>query len=52
MKVDVTRAIQSPMNATRWCLELACGHEVWVNGKSKPKKTKVDCTACDKKGKS
>lgn len=26
----ITGIAQSPMNASRWCLDLACGHEIGV----------------------
>lgn len=48
MKQKVKRADQSPMNAGRWCLELECGHELWVNSKRKPKTKEADCGLCEK----
>jgi hypothetical protein len=42
----VTRVTQSPMNALRWVLDLACGHEAFVTSKSKPRRTKAKCEKC------
>ena len=44
MKRLIVRASKSPMNEKRWCLDLECGHEVWVNGK--PKGKKAECETC------
>jgi hypothetical protein len=42
----VTRIDQSPMNRERWCLELECGHEVWVSAIRKPKAKTARCERC------
>lgn len=42
----VTAVRQSPLNAMRWNLELACGHEVWVSAKRKPKRKRQECHPC------
>lgn len=36
VKQPVVRIDRSPMNAQRWCLELACGHEKWVTARRRP----------------
>lgn len=36
--IKVLRATRSPMNASRWCLDLACGHEQWITSQRKPAK--------------
>jgi hypothetical protein len=46
----VVRVTQSPMNPVRWNLTLSCGHEVWVNGVSKPRFKSFECPACKTKG--
>lgn len=45
MKRAVVRVSPSPMNAKRWCMDLECGHEVWVTGR-KPKRAMENCTKC------
>lgn len=37
---------QSPMSATRWSLDLDCGHDVWVGGKTKPTRKTFRCHQC------
>lgn len=32
----VVRVTRSPMNPLRWCLQLECGHDIWVTAKTKP----------------
>lgn len=44
MKRTITRKDRSPMNKKRWCLELECGHEVWVTGK--PRGKQAECEEC------
>lgn len=39
----VVRVTRSPMNAKRWCLELDCGHEVWVSASRKPTAKTAPC---------
>ncbi len=39
----VVRIDQSPMNATRWVLILACDHEVWVTSKKRPTRRTAAC---------
>lgn len=40
----VIRATRSPMNERRLCLDLECGHELWVSDKRAPKL--VGCHEC------
>lgn len=42
----IVSAHQSPMNASRWCVLLKCGHEVWVTRAGRPKL--VLCDQCPK----
>jgi hypothetical protein len=42
----VVRADRSPMNERRWCLTLECGHEEWVNGRTRPKAKTYPCGRC------
>jgi hypothetical protein len=49
MNVEVRRVVQSPMNPRQWCLELACGHDVWVTAGRKPKAKTNHCPICAKK---
>jgi len=44
--VKVLRATQSPLNPRRWCLDLECGHEVWVTSKRKPVRQESWCPKC------
>jgi hypothetical protein len=46
MKQLVKRVDQSPMNAGRWLLTLACGHELWVTSRARPKRQEADCAQC------
>lgn len=41
MKQQISRVVQSPMNARRWSIELACGHEVWVTSRTRPRKESI-----------
>lgn len=43
MRSSVVSVMQSPVNATRWCLALACGHQAWINSNGKPKRKTVIC---------
>ena len=45
---NVTRGTRSPMNALRWVLDLACGHEVFVTSKSRPRRAKAKCERCER----
>lgn len=45
---NVTRVTRSPMNALRWVLDLACGHEVFVTSKSRPRRAKAKCEKCER----
>lgn len=45
----IERVKQSPVNAFRWCLELDCGHDVWVTAKRRPQRTRIVCTRCQAK---
>ena len=42
----VLRVTQSPMNAVRWVLDLACGHQAWVTSYAKPRVIKKACDIC------
>ena len=42
----VIRVTQSPMNAKRWCLELSCGHELWVTSGARPTGKTKRCPTC------
>jgi len=46
VKRNVTRVDQSPMNRLRWLLTLACGHEVWITSRSRPRRAKSACPTC------
>jgi len=46
--VEVKRVDQSPLNPRRWCVELACGHEVWVTSSKKPKAKTMICPECSR----
>jgi len=46
MKQRVIQVTQSPMNAQKWLLTLACKHEVWITSKSRPRRVTVNCTVC------
>lgn len=41
MKIE--RVDRSPMNPKRWCLELACGHEIWVTAARRPTHQTMEC---------
>ena len=45
IKREVSRVDRSPMNPKRWCVELSCGHELWVTGK--PRKKVFPCEQCE-----
>ena len=32
----IVRVTQSPMNARIWCVDLDCGHEVWLTQRQRP----------------
>lgn len=42
-RVKVVDARQSPMNERRWCLELECGHDLWVTAEKKPERKNATC---------
>lgn len=42
-RVSVTDATQSPLNPKRWCLELDCGHDIWVTSEKKPTRKTATC---------
>jgi hypothetical protein len=46
---EVKRVDQSPVNPRRWCLELSCGHEVWITASRRPIRTTHPCM-CEGKG--
>lgn len=53
--LKAVRVTQSPMNAKQWCVDLECGHEIWVTSNRKPKKQSYPCEKCSEfwsKGKS
>ena len=39
----VLRSTKSPMNGTRWCLDLDCGHEQWITSRRRPKMKTAIC---------
>lgn len=44
MRRRIIRVTQSPMNTAQWCIELECGHDVWVTAKRRPRTIKGhDC---------
>jgi len=43
----VRRIDQSPLNELRWCLELECGHEVWITKGYRPLMHSANCLQCD-----
>lgn len=45
-EMTVQRVTQSPLNPKQWCLDLQCGHHVWVTSKSRPQRMKATCTTC------
>ena len=45
-KYKVLRTDQSPMNPKRWCLELACGHEIWMTATKRPARKTAFCPIC------
>ena len=47
MKQPVLRVDRSPLNERRWCLELKCGHEVWITSKREPQRKIIKCSACE-----
>jgi len=46
MKVRVMSVKQSPLNPLRWLLTLACGHEIWVTAKQRPRVRTGRCPKC------
>ena len=46
MKREVTDVKVSPMNEKRWCVDLKCGHHIWVTAKKKPTAKKYECPEC------
>lgn len=45
-KQEVVRIDRSPMNPRRWCIELRCGHEVWVTAARRPQRMVMKCMEC------
>ena len=45
-QAKVIRADRSPMNRKQWCLELDCGHEVWITATREPRKLTHECPRC------
>ncbi len=44
----VKRVHRAPLNPLRWCVELVCGHEVWVTSRAKPTRKLYLCERCEK----
>lgn len=44
--VAIVRIDRSPMNAKRWQLSLACGHDLWVTATRRPTKKTSKCATC------
>ena len=42
----ILRITQSPMNPSRWALDLECGHEAWMTAKSRPTRKFYSCLEC------
>ena len=42
----VVKVTQSPLNALRWCLQLDCGHEIWITSRKRPKRAREGCERC------
>lgn len=42
----IVRVDRSPMNAKVWCVELECGHEVWVYRKPRSTPKGLECEKC------
>lgn len=40
---QVLRVTQSPMNPKQWCVDLNCGHEVWVTCGRRPTRKTMKC---------
>ena len=49
LKSRIESVKQSPLNAHRWCLQLDCGHDVWVTAKQRPRGRTAQCPQCDAK---
>jgi hypothetical protein len=47
MMKRVRRITQSPLNKLRWCLELECGHDVWITKGYRPLMHSANCIKCD-----
>lgn len=47
IRQNVTKVTRSPINAKRWCLDLACGHELWVTATRRPASKTAVCERCD-----
>lgn len=45
-RTTVVQVSQSPMNARRWLLRLACGHEFWMTSVRRPKMVAARCQVC------
>lgn len=45
-KNRVVSVKQSPLNPLRWCLQLDCGHDVWITSKKKPLRVANPCERC------
>jgi hypothetical protein len=43
---QVTRIDQSPMNPKQWCVQLSCGHDIYVTRAKKPKMKFHSCDKC------
>lgn len=46
------RATRSPMNPKQWCLDLECGHDLWLTSQRKPKVgARALCPKCNEAAK-
>lgn len=43
LRTKVLSVHQSPLNVDRWCLVLACGHDIWVTAKHRPRCKTAKC---------
>ena len=43
---------QSPLNPSRWCLQLDCGHDTWTTAKRRPTRQSIVCPHCIERARS
>ena len=48
-KARIDRVTQSPMNEQCWCLDLDCGHRIWVTAKRRLTRKQIGCNDCARK---